>query len=153
MYLLCIKSFVLSGNLIHIPHLHLAQSLSPTIPGTMESKARVNGSMLADKIGEEIVAVGRVITVSMFLFFFLLLSLFYFYYRITVFLSYIRGGFEFSTITRQDEEYPLRHFLHEFIKNVESGVIMLISDTKGNTSIRLEFLVEITSLEPLNVVR
>ena len=69
MYLLCIKSFVLSGHLIHIPRLHLAQSLSPTIPGTMESKARVNGSMLADKIGEEIVAVGRVITVSMFLFF------------------------------------------------------------------------------------
>ena len=115
MYLLCIKSFVLSGHLIHIPRLHLAQSLSPTVPGTMESKARVNGSMLADKIGEEIVAVGRVITVSMFLFFFLLLSLFYFYYRITVYLTCIRWGFEFSTITRQDEERPLRHFLHEFI--------------------------------------
>ena len=105
MYLLCIKSFVLSGHLIHIPRLHLAQSLSPTIPGTMESKARVNGSMLADKIGEEIVAVGRVITVSMFLFFF------------STFITIL-----FSTITRQNEENPLRHFLHEFIKNVESGV-------------------------------
>ena len=34
----------------------------------MESKARVNGSMLAGKVGQEVVVVGKVVSVSTVLF-------------------------------------------------------------------------------------
>ena len=34
----------------------------------MESKARVNGSMLAGKVGQEVVVVGKVVSVSTILF-------------------------------------------------------------------------------------